>query len=132
MEVKINIDWEKNYGAWAELLPGCVAVGDTLQEVKSEMEEAIKAHLKGMREDGEEIPKPFQGIYKLSFKMNVRALLHTYKGVISNAGIERLTGINRRQLTHYYSGLSNPKDEQCKKIEKALHKLGKDLIEVEL
>ncbi len=39
-------------------LPGCVSVGDTLDEVKSEIREAIAFHLDGMREDGLPIPAP--------------------------------------------------------------------------
>jgi predicted RNase H-like HicB family nuclease len=39
-------------------LPGCVSVGDTAEQVKSEIREAIEFHLEGMREDGLPIPKP--------------------------------------------------------------------------
>jgi predicted RNase H-like HicB family nuclease len=39
-------------------LPGCVSVGDSLDEVKAEIREAIEFHLEGMREDGAAIPKP--------------------------------------------------------------------------
>lgn len=47
---------ENNYGAWAPDLPGCVAVGDTVEEVEQLMREAIELHLAGMREDGDPIP----------------------------------------------------------------------------
>ena len=33
-------------------------VGDTAEQVKSEIREAIEFHLEGMREDGLPIPKP--------------------------------------------------------------------------
>lgn len=49
---------ENNYGAWAPDLPGCVAVGDTVEEVQKLMREAIELHLAGMREDGDPIPPP--------------------------------------------------------------------------
>lgn len=49
---------ENNYGAWAPDLPGCVAVGDTVEEVEQLMREAIEFHLAGMREDGDPIPPP--------------------------------------------------------------------------
>lgn len=45
-----------NYGAWAPDLPGCVAVGDTVEEVQQLMQDAIEMHLAGMREDGDPIP----------------------------------------------------------------------------
>jgi len=49
---------ERNYSAYVPDLPGCVSVGDTLEEVKAEIREAIEFHLEGMREDGLPISKP--------------------------------------------------------------------------
>ena len=49
---------ERNYSAYVPDLPGCVSVGDTLDEVKAEIREAIAFHLDGMREDGLPIPRP--------------------------------------------------------------------------
>jgi predicted RNase H-like HicB family nuclease len=49
---------KQNYSAYVPDLPGCVAVGDTLEEVKAEIREAIEFHLWGMREDGFPIPQP--------------------------------------------------------------------------
>ncbi len=49
---------ERNYSAYVPDLPGCVSVGDTLEEARAEIREAIEFHLEGMREDGLPIPKP--------------------------------------------------------------------------
>jgi predicted RNase H-like HicB family nuclease len=49
---------ENNYSAYVPDLPGCVSVGDTFDEVKSEIRKAITFHLDGMREDGLPIPPP--------------------------------------------------------------------------
>jgi predicted RNase H-like HicB family nuclease len=49
---------ERNYSAYVPDLPGCVSVGDTAEQVKSEIREAIEFHLEGMREDGLPIPQP--------------------------------------------------------------------------
>jgi len=49
---------ERNFSAYVPDLPGCAAVGDTLEEAKAEIREAIEFHLDGMREDGLPIPKP--------------------------------------------------------------------------
>ena len=45
-----------NYSAYCPDLPGCIATGKTIEEVKQRMTEAIKIHLEGMREDN--IPLP--------------------------------------------------------------------------
>ena len=47
-----------NYSAYLPDLPGCVATGKTLEEVRERMREAVELHLAGMREDGLPIPQP--------------------------------------------------------------------------
>ncbi len=47
-----------NYSAYVPDLPGCIATGKTVEEVKANMSEAIRMHLEGMIEDHEEIPAP--------------------------------------------------------------------------
>lgn len=49
---------ENNYSAYVPDLPGCIATGATIEEIESEIREAIKFHLEGMREDGESVPSP--------------------------------------------------------------------------
>jgi predicted RNase H-like HicB family nuclease len=49
---------KRNYSAYLPDLPGCVATGETLEDVRQRMREAIELHLAGMREDGLPIPKP--------------------------------------------------------------------------
>ena len=46
-----------SFGAYAPDLPGCVAVGDTREEVSNLIREAIVLHLEGLREDGAPIPR---------------------------------------------------------------------------
>ncbi len=47
-----------NYSAYVPDLPGCVATGATIEEVESEIREAIALHLDGLREDGIPAPQP--------------------------------------------------------------------------
>lgn len=47
-----------NYSAYVPDLPGCVATGETLEEVKQMIAEAIEFHIEGMLEDGLPIPQP--------------------------------------------------------------------------
>lgn len=47
-----------NYSAYVPDLPGCVATGDTVEEVEREIQEAIEFHLAGLRSDGQPIPAP--------------------------------------------------------------------------
>jgi len=47
-----------NYSAYVPDLPGCVAAGDTVDEVEEMIREAIAFHLEGMQLNGEIIPPP--------------------------------------------------------------------------
>lgn len=47
-----------NFSAYVPDLPGCVATGDTADEAKANIAEAVKFHLEGLREDGLPTPSP--------------------------------------------------------------------------
>jgi predicted RNase H-like HicB family nuclease len=49
---------EKNYSAYIPDVPGCVAVGATVEEVRQTLMEALASHLELMRQAGEPIPEP--------------------------------------------------------------------------
>lgn len=49
---------EGDYSAFVPDLPGCVAVGDTIDEIVGLMQEAIRFHIEGLAEDGLPIPPP--------------------------------------------------------------------------
>ena len=53
---------ESSFGAHVPDLPGCVAVGETKQEVLEPIQEAIEFHLEGLLEDGQPIPLPSSSI----------------------------------------------------------------------
>lgn len=49
---------EGSYCAYVPDLPGCIATGDTREEVEAVIRAAIAFHIQGMREDGLTIPQP--------------------------------------------------------------------------
>ncbi len=49
---------ETSWGAHVPDLPGCVAVGETREEVRRLIREAIELHIDGLREDGLPVPPP--------------------------------------------------------------------------
>ena len=46
------------YGVYFYDLPGCIATGNTLDEVIRLAKDGLALHLLGMEEDGETVPKP--------------------------------------------------------------------------
>jgi predicted RNase H-like HicB family nuclease len=47
-----------NFSAYVPDLPGCIATGDTVEEVEGLIREAITLHMKSLREDGLPVPSP--------------------------------------------------------------------------
>ena len=47
-----------SFGAYVPDLPGCVAAGESKDEVLSLIRDAIEFHLEGLKEDGQPIPAP--------------------------------------------------------------------------
>jgi predicted RNase H-like HicB family nuclease len=47
-----------NYSAYSPDLPGCVATGETREEVEENMYKAIEMHIEGLVEDHLPVPKP--------------------------------------------------------------------------
>lgn len=59
MEYTIVIEQTpRNFSAFAPELPGCVATGDTREEVVREIGAAIAFHIESLRENSEPVPAP--------------------------------------------------------------------------
>ena len=74
MRYRIVYEWAPyNYGAYSPDLPGCVAVGDTLDECRTSMREAIKLHLAHSRKYGDPVPPDPTGyVETLDFEPQLR------------------------------------------------------------
>lgn len=53
---------DSNFSAYVPDLPGCIATGSTIEQVESDLREAIKIHLEGMKEDGLSAPTPSSSV----------------------------------------------------------------------
>ena len=49
---------ESNFSAYVPDLPGCVATGNTVEEVATRIEDAVALHVDGLLSDGLRIPEP--------------------------------------------------------------------------
>jgi predicted RNase H-like HicB family nuclease len=47
-----------SYSAYLPDLPGCVATGDSVEEVQQLIAEAVNLHIESLREHGERVPVP--------------------------------------------------------------------------
>lgn len=101
--------------------------GNTVQEAKDEFF-TVYAELKEMKEEKkQEVPD-----LKFRFEFDVDSFLNYYSGVLSKSGLERITGINQKQLWHYASGKRKPTKNTILKIQEGLHKFADELRQVQL
>ena len=49
---------DSNFSAYVPDLPGCVAAGDSVEEIEELIREAAEFHIAGLRQDGETVPAP--------------------------------------------------------------------------
>ncbi|HLT88553.1 hypothetical protein BC792_1355 [Sphingobacterium allocomposti] len=118
------------FSAYAENAEGIYGGGDTVEEAKRSILDAIQIIKDEFTPDN--VPAILKGDYEIVYRFDIESLLNYYKGIFTNSALERITGINQRQLQHYSSGLKKPRQPQLKKIEDGLHKLAAELQAVEL
>jgi predicted RNase H-like HicB family nuclease len=129
--VKIIIEkTQDHFSAYADNVAGVYGGGDTVEEAKSSIEEAIRLLKKYNSE--KDIPAILKGEYSLVYKFDTESLLKYYSKIFTKSALEHMTGINQRQLQHYSTGLKKPRSAQKEKLQNALHALGGELLALEL
>lgn len=123
---------EHNYGAYVEEIDGVGGIGDTLEEVKKSLMDGLVYLKEACIDFGDPVPEELQGEYQIVFRMDTKSFLQMYCKIFTKSALERMTGINQKQLWHYANGLSTPRPATVQKIERALHQLGEELLSLEL
>ncbi len=123
---------ENNYSAYIEGLDGIAVSGKTILEIKDKMRDAIDVYVEACKDFGYEIPMELKSDYEMSFEMDTQTLLVYYAGVFGKPALEKITGINAKQLWHYAMGKTKPREAQKDKIRKGLHALGEELLMINI
>ncbi|HPX05599.1 MAG: antitoxin HicB [Bacteroidales bacterium] len=118
------------FAAYAENCEGVYGEGYSVEEAKA-------SALKGLEflvnnNDPKNLPSILNSEYEIVYRFDVESFLNYYRGIFTNAALERITGINQRQIQHYASGESKPRRQQIEKIQEGLHRLGQELTALEL
>lgn len=119
-----------SFGAYGENCKGIFASGDSVAETKKDVLDAIRIYKEITPES--EWDTPLKENWPIEWHYDTQSLLKYYEGVLTNAALERLTGINKKQLWNYANGVSKPRKEAREKINNALHSLGQELLELSL
>ena len=122
---------DNNYTAYLADIDVIIGIGDTLDDVKKSLEESIAFTLEEAEADGVEVPEQLRGEYELKYTFDLPTFLQVYNKVVSKSGLERITGINQKQLWHYANRIRNPKPETVKKVANSIHKFAEELLNVE-
>ncbi|MDR3227601.1 MAG: type II toxin-antitoxin system HicB family antitoxin [Prevotellaceae bacterium] len=126
-KIKVLVEWcGKNFGAASEEVLGCVATGDSVEDIKDGYTSALELHFKGMKEDGDEVPEN----YELEFELTTQALLRSLDGRTTLKAIHRATGINENLLSHYYTGRKKARLQQHTRIINGIHEIAKELFSI--
>ncbi len=123
---------EDNYSAYIEKIDGIAVSGKTVLEIKEKMHEAIEVYIDACKDFGYEIPEELASDYDLYFEMDTQTLLVYYAGIFGKPALEKITGINAKQLWHYAMGITKPREAQKDKIRKGLHALGEELMMINI
>ncbi|MEI7488370.1 MAG: type II toxin-antitoxin system HicB family antitoxin [Chryseobacterium sp.] len=127
--IKIIIEkaGDGTYSAYSDNVDGIYGMGDNVQKVKQDILDGIDT-VKTL----DNCPSVLKGEYNLVYQYDTESLLQYYKGILSNPAFEKLTGINQKLIHQYSVGIKKPRPAQRKKIEEGLHKLGEELLAIEL
>ncbi|MDE6022372.1 MAG: type II toxin-antitoxin system HicB family antitoxin [Muribaculaceae bacterium] len=130
--IKVDVTWtDDNFGcAWSDDVAGTVVVtAKTLDKLKSDFEESLRLHIEGCLEDGDELPEYLvNGDYEIEYVLNTAALLRDAEEYTTMAALSRASGINQKQLSHYASGIKNPRPVQVERIKAGLKRIGTQLL----
>jgi len=116
-----------HFGAFAENVKGIYGAGDTPDLAIANALEAIELVKRQASP-----PAALLSDYEIAYRYDAESLLRHYADVLSKPALERLTGINQKQLHHYASGLKKPRPAQRQKIREGLHRLGRELLSINL
>jgi len=129
--IKIIIEKSSDhYSAYADNCDGIYGAGNTVEEAKENVLEGLRLLIESR--PANQLPEMLKGEYEIVYGFDVQSFLKYYEGIFSKPALQKITGINQKQLHHYASGLKKPRQAQREKIGRALHSLGRELMAVEL
>lgn len=118
------------YDAYSDNCEGIYAAGDSIEAVKADTQKAIALIKKEWPEN--EWPEQLKGDYEIQYKLDARSFLEYYKGIISLAGLEKITGINQKQLSNYLNNHAKPRPKQTERINEGIHRFAHELLNITL
>lgn len=100
-----------------EKLPyGVMGTGDTVASAKEDFMCSYEEIKEYFRDSGKEFIE-----VEFVFRYDIPSFLEQFAYAFTLAGLERITGINQKQLGHYISGYRKPSPKTVRKMETGIH-----------
>lgn len=134
MKKSVKIIVEKasdGFTAYVPELPGCVTFGNSLDEIKENIREAITLQLDGMKEDGEEVPFNLREDFNIELKLDVAQVFNLYQS-INSTGFAKRIGMNQSLLSQYVNGIKKPSEKQARRILEGVVNFGRELSHIQV
>lgn len=117
-------------GAYSENCDGIYAAGDTIEDVQADTYRAIDGIKRNLPED--RWPEQIKGEFEIEWKFDVPSFLEYFGSIMSLSGMERLTGINQKQLSNYLNHRAVPRKKQADRIITGMHRFARELLSITL
>ena len=102
---------------------GIIGTGDTISEAKEDFMASYEEMRECVTEDlGEEFMEA-----EFVFRYDIPSFLQEFAYAFTLSGLERITGINQKQLGHYVSGYRKPSPKTIRKMEEGIHNFSEQL-----
>lgn len=119
-----------HFGAYSDNCDGIYAAGNSIEEVKADTLEAIRLLKANLPE--ERWPEQIKGDFEIEWKFDVPSFLEYYSTFMSLAGMEKMTGVNQKQLSNYMNHRSTPRRQQTERIRTGIHRFAEELMSITL
>ena len=120
-----------NLSAYIEGAP-VMTVGNDVKVIEKNMKEAVELYLESCKDMNIAPVEVLQGEFTLKFKIDAATFINYYSSIFTKAALNRITGINERQLWHYAAGVHKPRKQQLEKIQKGINALTEELAAINL
>lgn len=118
------------YWGTTQNVPGVVtAYGSSLEELKQNFESAFKDYLEVAEEEKEDWLSDVKDLEGFTYELDLQSFFKLVPEIKVSA-IAKKAKINESLMRQYATGKANASEARTKKIEKAIHELGRELLAV--
>ena len=122
---------DTGFSAYIPELPITCTTGSDLMDIESNLREALELHIETLLDEGLPVSSNFKNKFSFDYRLDIQDFFNLFAPVKQTA-VALKAGMNPSLLRQYARGIKHPSLEQAKRIEEAIHQLGKDLLKIKL